>query len=562
MENQLIECVPNFSEGRNSDIIERIASEIKSIDGVKLLNVDPGKATNRTVMTFVGEPNAVIEAAYKAIKKASELIDMSKHSGEHPRMGATDVCPLIPIANITMKETVKYAKKLGERVGRELNIPVFLYEAAASNSERKNLAVIREGEYEGLEKKLERTEWKPDFGDPKFNVRSGATVIGARDFLIAYNINLNTKSTRIANAIAFDVREQGRVKRIGHPLLGEIEKDESGNAVRIPGTLKSVKAIGWFIEEYNIAQISMNLTDVNSTPVHLAFDEVSNRAMERGIRVTGSEIVGMVPKKVLTDAGQYFLQKQKRSIGVSEEEVIQIAIKSLGLEDISQFKPEERIIEYMLESGDEFPLNNLSLRNFANATASESAAPGGGSISAYVGALGSSLFTMVANLSANKRGWEDKIDYFSEIAKQGQNLKDELLMLVDKDTKAFDKVMQAFAMPKETDEDKKKRKSSIDEANTNAARIPLQVMETANMAFPLIREMVEKGNANSITDATVGALCTRTAIEGAYLNIRVNVSGLPDGSDKEDILQSAEKILSEARKSEKEILEYAMGKIK
>lgn len=562
MENQLIECVPNFSEGRNTDIIEKIAAEIRGVDGVKLLNVDPGKATNRTVMTFVGTPNAVIEAAFLAIKKASELIDMSKHSGEHPRMGATDVCPLIPIANITMEETVEYAKKLGERVGKDLGIPVFLYESAATKPERKNLATIREGEYEGLERKLQQAEWKPDYGTSTFNARSGASVIGARDFLIAYNVNLNTKSTRIANAIAFDVRENGRVKRTGHPLLGEIERDAEGNAVRIPGTLKSVKAIGWYIEEYGIAQISMNLTDMYATPVHIAFEEVVNRGMERGIRVTGSEIVGMVPKKVLLDAGAYFLQKQNRSLGVSEEELIEIAIKSLGLDDISKFNPEERVIEYMLESGNEYPLNKLSIREFANVTASEAPAPGGGSISAYVGALGTALFTMVANLSANKRGWEEQIGYFSDIASKGQKIKEELLRLVDEDTHAFDKVMQAFGLPKDTDEEKKKRKQAIDAANIYAARVPLKVMETAFSAFPLIKEMTEKGNPNSITDAAVGALCTRTCAEGAYLNIRINIGGLGNTEVKEEILNRANHILDEARKAEKEIMEIAMGKIK
>ena len=561
MNNQLIECVPNFSEGRNMDIIEKIVSEIRGVDGVKLLNVDPGKATNRTVVTFVGEPNAVIEAAYLAIKKAAELIDMSKHSGEHPRMGATDVCPLIPIANISMEETAEYAKKLGERVGRDLNIPVFLYEAAQSNPDRKNLAVIREGEYEGLERKLQQAEWKPDYGKAVFNARSGASVIGARDLLIAFNVNLNTKSTRIANAIAFDVREQGRVKRKGHPLTGEIELDAEGNPIRIAGKLKSVKAIGWYIEEYGIAQISMNLTNVNHTSVHLAFEEVSNSATSRGVRVTGSEIVGMVPKKVLIDAGEYFLAKQKRSLGISEEEVIQIAIKSLGLDDISKFNPQERVIEYMLESGNQYPLNKLSIREFANVTASESPAPGGGSISAYVGALGSSLMAMVANLSANKRGWEDQVEYFSKVAHEGQKIKDALLRLVDEDTQAFDKVMQAFGMPKETDEDKAKRKAAIQAANTFAAEVPLRVMQTAFSAFPLIKEMVEKGNQNSISDGAVGTLCTRTAIEGAYMNIRVNVSGLSDAKVKENLLQKANDILAKAKAHEKEIIDFVLTKL-
>ena len=476
-------------------------------------------------------------------------------------MGATDVCPLIPIANISMEETSEYAKKLGERVGNDLNIPVFLYEAAQSNPDRKNLAVIREGEYEGLERKLQQAEWKPDYGKAVFNARSGASVIGARDFLIAFNVNLNTKSTRIANAIAFDVREQGRVKRKGHPLTGEIELDAEGNPIRIAGKLKSVKAIGWYIEEYGIAQISMNLTNVNHTSVHLAFEEVSNSATSRGVRVTGSEIVGMVPKKVLIDAGEYFLAKQKRSLGISEEEVIQIAIKSLGLDDISKFNPQQRVIEYMLESGNQYPLNKLSIREFANVTASESPAPGGGSISAYVGALGSSLMAMVANLSANKRGWEDQVDYFSKVAHEGQKIKDVLLLLVDEDTQAFDKVMQAFGMPKETDEDKAKRKAAIQAANTFAAEVPLRVMQTAFSAFPLIKEMVEKGNQNSISDGAVGALCTRTAIEGAYMNIRVNVGGLTDAKVKEELLQKANDILTKAKEQEKEIIDFVLTKI-
>ncbi|MGZ5242805.1 MAG: glutamate formimidoyltransferase [Bacteroidia bacterium] len=561
MEHRLIECVPNFSEGRDAAVIEQIITEIKNVTGVKLLNVDPGKATNRTVVTFVGDPDSVIEAAFLAIKKAGELIDMCKHSGEHPRMGATDVCPLIPLANISMEETVEYAKKLAKRVGEELKIPVYLYEEAASKPERRNLSVIREGEYEGLEKKLQDPNWKPDFGPSEFNKRCGATVIGARDFLIAYNINLNTTSTRIANAIAFDVREQGRVKRTGHPITGEIELDPSGNPVRIPGTLKSVKAIGWYIEEYGIAQISMNLTNINITPVHKAFDEVLEKAHARGVRVTGSEIVGMVPKSVLIDAGTYFLKKQKRSLGSSEEEIINIAIKSLGLNDISPFKPKERIIEYMLaEEGDQ-PLNKLTIKEFASLTASESPAPGGGSIAAYVGALGASLGTMVANLSANRRGWEDRLDFYSEFAYIGQEIKEELLYLVDEDTSAFNKVMAAFTMPKDTDEEKKNRKDAIEAANIYAAEVPLKVMQTAAKAWPLMVAMSEKGNPNSITDAAVGALCVRTAIEGAHLNILTNVNGINAANKKQALLTEAEQIMNEARKNEKTILEVVHGKL-
>jgi glutamate formiminotransferase/formiminotetrahydrofolate cyclodeaminase len=555
MEKQLIECVPNFSEGRDVEIIEKIAQEIRSVSGVRLLNVDPGKATNRTVMTFVGEPEAVIEAAFLAIKKASELIDMRSHKGEHPRMGATDVCPLIPIANIDMDETVNYAKKLAARIGSELAIPIYLYESAAQKPERKNLATIREGEYEGFAKKMTQEDWKPDFGPDIFNVRAGATVIGARDFLIAYNINLNTTSTRLANSIAFDVREMGRVKRKGHPITGEVEKDTEGNAIRIPGTLKSVKAIGWYIDEYRIAQISMNLTDINITPVHIAFDEVVKKAADRGIRVTGSEIVGMVPKRVLIEAAQYFLKKQRRSIGISEFELIETAIKSLGLNDISPFRPQEKVIEYMLEETDSQNLVSKSLKEFANTTASESPAPGGGSIAAYVGALGASLGTMVANLSANKRGWEDKIDVFSEWANKGQLIKDVLINLVDEDTNAFNKVMDAFGMAKDTETEKKARKEAIEAANINAAQVPLKVMETAFSAFGLLEEMALNGNPNSITDAGVGALCIRTGIESAWLNVMINIKGIQDADMKNTLLLQAKELLENALQKEKGIME-------
>jgi glutamate formiminotransferase/formiminotetrahydrofolate cyclodeaminase len=512
-------------------------------------------------VTFVGTPDEVVEAAFKAIKKASELINMAEHKGEHPRMGATDVCPFIPLANISVEETVEYAKKLAKRVGEELSIPVYLYEYAASREERKNLATIREGEYEGFAKKIQHPDWKPDFGPATFNVRSGATVIGARDFLIAYNVNLNTTSTRIANAIAFDVREQGRVKRKGHPVLGEIEMDELGNPIRIPGTLKSVKAIGWYIEEYGIAQISMNLTNMHVTSVHKAFDEVLAKAQSRGVRVTGSEIVGMVPKSVLIDAGLYFLEKQGRSLGVSEEELIQIAILSLGLNDITDFKPKERIIEYMLEENSHNPLNQLTIRQFANLTAAETPAPGGGSISAYVGALGASLGTMVANLSANKRGWEDKVEFFSGHAFKGQQIKDELLLLVDEDTRAFNQVMAAFAMDKNTDEEKANRKKAIEEANIYAARVPLKVMETAFRAFELVAPMVELGNPNSITDGGVGGLCIRTAIQGAYLNIKTNVSGISNADVKKELLDKAESIMQQAFEKEKQIIEVVSSKL-
>jgi len=561
MPTQLIECVPNFSEGRDENIINEIAAEIKNSPGVKLLNVDPGKATNRTVITFAGSPEDVIEAAFKAIKKASELIDMRTHKGEHPRMGATDVCPLIPLANITLEETAEFAKKLAKSVSEELNIPTYLYEAAAASEERRNLSVIREGEYEGLEKKLKDPNWMPDFGNAVFNPKSGATVIGARDFLIAYNVNLNSTSVRIANAIAFDVREQGRVKRTGHPVLGELVLDEKGEPVRIPGTLKSVKAIGWYIEEYGLAQISMNLTNINVTPVHIAFDEVAKKSEERGVRVTGSEIVGMVPKSVLVDAGKYFLKKQKRSIGLPEEELIRIAILSLGLNDISDFKPKERIIEYMLEPESHNPLNKLTIRAFAQLTASDSPAPGGGSIAAYVGALGVSLGTMAANLSAGKRGWEEETQYFSDMAEKGQVLQEQLLALVDEDTAAFNTVMNAFALPKTNDAEIAARKKAIAEANVYASEVPLKVMETAFKSFEVIKPMVENGNPNSASDGAVGALCARTAMEGAYLNIRTNVSGIKDETVKSSILQKADKLMNEGRKLEKEIVGIAEGKI-
>ncbi|MDQ3072471.1 MAG: glutamate formimidoyltransferase [Bacteroidota bacterium] len=554
MEQALIECVPNFSEGRDQAVIEKILQAITAVEGVTMLNSDPGKATNRTVVTFAGVPEAVIEGAYRGIKTATELIDMRKHKGEHPRMGATDVCPLIPLANITLKETAEYAKKLAKRVGEELNIPVYLYEAAASSEARRNLAVIREGEYEGLEKKMQRPEWKPDFGPGDFNPRSGATVIGARDFLIAYNINLNTNSSRIANAIAFDVREQGRVKRKGHPLLGEIERDEHGEAVRIPGTLKSVKAIGWYIEEYGIAQISMNLTNINMCSLHKAFDEVVGKAHERGVRVTGSEIVGMVPRKVLLEAGSHFIKKQDRSLGVPEEEILAVAIRTLGLNDVAVFDPKEKIIEFKLQNDDAYPLNQLTIRQFADKTGSESPAPGGGSISAYVGALGAGLGMMVANLSANKRGWEDRVSEFSHWAESGQEIKESLLKLVDEDTHAFNKVMDALGMAKETGEEKKRRSEAIEKANLGAANVPLQVMRKAMGTFPLLREMAEKGNPNSVSDAAVGALCARTAIEGAYYNVRINVGGIKNEQAKTDLMTEAENILKQAREAEKQVL--------
>jgi glutamate formiminotransferase / formiminotetrahydrofolate cyclodeaminase len=553
--NKIIECVPNFSEGRNLEIIHHITAQIESVDGVKLLNVDPGKATNRTVVTFVGDPDAVIEAAFLAIKRASELIDMSKHKGEHARMGATDVCPLIPIANVTMEETAEYARKLSERVGKELNIPVYLYEDAQPNPARKNLSVIRAGEYEGFFEKIKKPEWKPDFGPAEFNAKSGATVIGARDFLVAYNINLNTTSSRRANAIAFDVREAGRVKREGDPLTGKIITNENGKPITIPGTLKSVKAVGWFIEEYGIAQISMNLTNINLTPIHIAFDEVCNKASERGIRVTGSELVGLVPLKAMLDAGKYFLEKQNRSVGVSEKELVKIAVKSLGLDELAPFEPEKRIIEYLLKEKSDSKLVDMSLSDFADETASESTAPGGGSVSAYLGALGVALATMVANLSSHKRGWDDRWKEFSDIANQGQQYKNELVKLVDEDTRAFNKIMDAISMPKNNEEEKLRRKKAIDDATKYAIEVPYRVMKATLGSMEVIKAMAEKGNPNSASDAGVGALCARSAVIGAYLNVKINAAGLEDKSFTEKIISEGSSIVEKAKVLESEILE-------
>ncbi|MBN8693842.1 MAG: glutamate formimidoyltransferase [Bacteroidetes bacterium] len=558
---KLIECVPNFSEGRDLNIIKQITNEIESVEGVKLLNVDPGKATNRTVVTFVGEPEAVINAAFLAIKKAGELIDMSKHKGEHPRMGATDVCPLIPISNISMEETAEYAKKLGKRVGEELKIPVYLYEAAQSDKSRNNLSVIRAGEYEGFFKKIKLPEWKPDFGPAEFDAKRGATVIGARDFLVAYNVNLNTTSTRRANSIAFDVREAGRVLREGNPVTGKIVTNPDGTPKSIPGSLKSVKAIGWFIEEYGVAQISMNLTNINITPVHVAFDEVCKKANERGIRVTGSELVGLIPLKAMLDAGKYFLRKQKRSIGVSEKELIKIAIKSMGLDELAPFKPEERIIEYLLKEKADSKLVSMTLVDFANETASESPAPGGGSISAYVGSLGASLATMVANLSSHKKGWDDRWEEFSNWAEKGNYYKDELIRLVDQDTAAFNMIMTAFGLPKGTDEEKKIRTQAIQDATKFAIEIPFKVMQTTYESMEVIKAMVEMGNPNSVTDAGVGALCARSAVIGAYMNVRINGTGYDDKNFVNDIIAKGKKIEEQTIALEAEILKIVNSKI-
>src|SRR6201996_2417916 len=558
---KLIECVPNFSEGVNMDIIRQITHEVESGEGVRLLNVDPGKATNRTVVTFVGEPEAVIDAAFLAIKKAGELIDMSKHKGEHPRMGATDVCPLIPIANITMEETATYAQKLAKRVGEELGIPIYLYEHAQADKKRSNLSVIRAGEYEGFFKKIKQPEWKPDFGPQEFDAKRGGTVIGARDFLIAYNVNLNTTSTRRANSIAFDVREAGRVMREGDPVTGKIITDANGKPRTIPGSLKAVKAIGWYIEEYGIAQISMNLTNIEVTPVHKAFDEVCSKANERGIRVTGSELVGLIPLKSMLDAGKYFLAKQQRSTGVSEKELVRIAIKSMGLDELSPFKPEERIIEYLLKDKADSKLVSMSLTDFADETASESPAPGGGSISAYVGVLGASLATMVANLSSHKKGWDDRWEEFSEWAEQGQHYKNELIRLVDLDTIAFNKIMTAFGLPKSTEEEKTARSRAIQDATRNAMEIPFKVMQTAFDSMDVIKAMAETGNPNSVSDAGVAALCARTAVLGAFLNVKINASGYKDKAFIATILNEGNALEKMAIDLEAEIIGIVNSKI-
>lgn len=554
---QIIECVPNFSEGRDPAIIRQITDAIESVEGVRLLNVDPGKATNRTVVTFVGEPEAVIEAAFRAIKKAGELIEMSKHQGAHPRMGATDVCPLIPIAGITLEETANYAQKLAKRVGNELQIPVYCYEAAQPDKSRSNLSVIRAGEYEGFFKKIKDPAWKPDFGPIEFDVKRGATVIGARDFLVAYNINLNTTSIRRANAVAFDIREAGRVKlENGKKVL-----DERGNPVSIPGSLKAVKAIGWFIEEYGIAQISMNLTNINITPLHIAFDEACKKATERGLRVTGSELVGLVPLKSMLDAGKYFLEKQQRSTGVPDRELIRIAIKSMGLEELTKFKPEERIIEYLLRDKLYRKLINNTLVDFADETSSESPAPGGGSISAYVGALGISLAAMVANLSSHKKGWDDRWKEFGDQAAEAQKIKDELLQLVDEDTVAFNAIMEAMSLPKANPEEKAAQKIATQNATRKAIEVPYRVMELSFQSMELILRMALEGNPNSVSDAGVGALCARSAVMGAYLNVCINAGSYEDKDFVAQIIAKGAEMESMAQLKEKEILEIVKKKI-
>lgn len=554
---QLIECVPNISEGRDMNIINQVTAEIEKVEGVKLLDVDPGATTNRTVITFVGEPEKVCEAAFRVVKKAAELIDMRNHHGAHPRQGATDVCPLIPVSNISMEEVVEYARALGKRFGEELGIPVYCYEEAAFQPKRKNLAYCRTGEYESLSSRLGTEEWKPDFGPNEWNEHTsmtGATQVGARDFLIAINYNLNTTSTRRANAIAFDVREKGRPMRVGPKVTDKPMKDENGNTIMIPGTLKATKAIGWFIEDYGIAQVSMNITNINVSPVHVCFDEVCAKAAARGVRVTGCEIVGLVPKKVLIDAGKYYLAKQQRSLGISEDEIIKIAIKSMGLDDLKPFNPKEKVIEYLIEDDSKKKLVDMTCTGFANETASESPAPGGGSISAYMGALGASLATMVANLSSHKPGWDDRWEEFSQVAEKGQKLKDELLDLVDEDTNAFNKIMEALQMPKKTDAEKAARMEALELASQYATQVPFKTMSVAFKAFEVVEAMVKNGNPASVSDAGVGALCCRSAVMGAYLNVKINAAGLKDRAFADNIVAEGAKVEAEAIAKEAEIL--------
>jgi len=557
--NAIIECVPNFSEGVNMDTINKITAEMEKIDGVQVLDVDPGKATNRTVVTIVGNPYAVIEAAFEGIKKAGELIDMRTHKGEHPRMGATDVCPLIPISGITMEETVEFAKMLGKRVGEELGIPVYLYEYAASAPHRRNLADIRSGEYEGFAAKIKQPDWQPDFGKAVFNERSGATVIGVRDFLIAYNVNLNTTSTRRANSVAFDIREKGRQKL---DEKGKPAKDANGEVIWVPGLLKSVKAIGWFIEEYGIAQISMNLTNMHVTPLHVAFDTACQRAEARGMRVTGSELVGLVPLEALLEAGKYFLRKQQRSVGVSEAELIKIAVRSMGLDELAPFDPAKKIIEYRLRDNNTRKLVNMTVKGFAEETASESPAPGGGSIAAYSAALGAALATMVANLSSHKKGWDARWEEFSNHAEKGQALMSELMTLVDEDTNAFNQIMAAFGLPKGNDAEKAARKAAIDAATINAIKVPFRTMELAYESFGIIKAMAEIGNPNSVSDAGVGALCARTGVKGAFLNVKINAQDLKEHPEVKPLLEKADAMNTGADAREQEIWNIVLGKMK
>ena len=557
---QIIECVPNFSEGRDMAVVKQITDEIEACEGVRLLDVDPGEATNRTVVTFVGEPEAVVEAAFRAVKKAGEVIDMRHHHGEHPRIGATDVLPLVPVSGITLEECAQLARKLAERIATETGIPCYCYEAAALKPERRNLAVCRAGEYEAIPEKLADPAKAPDFGARPYDesiARTGCTVVGARDFLIAVNFNLNTTSTRRANAIAFDVREKGRPERIGNPITGEIRRDENGKPVMIPGTLKGTKAIGWYIKEYGIAQVSMNITDINATPLHAAFDEVCRCAEARGVRVTGTEIVGLVPERALIDAGKHFLRKQHRSTGIPKEDILDIAIKSMGLSDLRPFEPKEKVIEYLLDADKDGAdkLTALTVKGFADETLRESPAPGGGSVAAYMGALGAALGTMVANLSAHKPGWDDRWEEFSRWADKGVKLEAELLHLVDEDTEAFNRIMAAFGMPKNTDEDKRLRSEAIQKATLFAAQVPLETMKASFKAFEICKAMAETGNPNSVSDAGVGALAARAAVLGAGLNVKINASSLKNKAQAEALINEANNLMADADKAEREVME-------
>ena len=567
MQKRIIECVPNFSEGRNAETIKQITDVIDAAKGVKLLDVDPGEATNRTVVTFVGEPEAVCDAAVAAIKRATELIDMRGHKGAHPRMGACDVCPLIPVSGITLEECAELARALAKRIAEELNVPTYCYEAAAFTPERRNLAVCRAGEYEALPEKMMDEKRKPDFGARPYDegvAKTGATAVGARDFLVAVNYNLNTTSTRRANAIAFDVREKGRPMREGNPITGKIMKDENGNTIMKPGTLKACKAIGWFIEEYGIAQVSMNMTNLSITPLHAAFDEVCRAAEARGVRVTGAEIVGLVPKSALVDAGRHFLRKQNRSTGLPERELVRIAIESMGLSNLKPFNPDEKVVEYILEADENKGVKKLvdmTCTGFAEETASESPAPGGGSISAYMGALAAALGTMVANLSSHKAGWDDRWEYFSNWADNGMSVMNELLYLVDEDTAAFNKIMDVFGMPKSTDEEKAARAAAMEAATLYATQVPLRTMKAAYKAFDVVRAMAEEGNPNSVSDAGVGALAARSAVMGACLNVKINAAGLKDRAVADALVKEAEEIQAAAQKAEAEILAIVESKI-
>lgn len=564
-EKKIVECVPNISEGRNKEIIKQVTDEIEAIKGVKLLDVDPGEATNRTVITFVGSPEVVVEAAFRCVKKAAQLIDMRQHHGAHPRMGATDVCPLIPVAGITLEECATLARTLAERIATELSVPCYCYEAAARTPERKNLAICRKGEYEGLQERMTVEKEAPDFGARPWDervARTGCTAVGARDFLVATNFNLNTTSTRRANAIAFDVREKGRPQREGGSPVGKIMKDENGKNIMIPGTLKGTKAIGWYIDEYGIAQVSMNITDINVTPLHIAFDEVCRCAQNRGIRVTGTEIVGLVPKRTLIDAGKYFLKKQNRSTGIPEADILQIAIKSMGLDDLKAFNPREKVIEYLLEDDDKrAKLIDLTVKDFSEETSRESPAPGGGTIAAYMGALGAALGTMVANLSSHKAGWDARWEEFSNWADKGQQIQAELLVLVDEDTEAFNRIMDAFGLPKGTDEEKALRSAAIQEATLFATQVPLHTMQASFKVFELCKAMAEEGNPNSISDAGVGILAARAAVLGAGLNVKINASGLKDRETADKLVAEANELIQKANDAEAEIMKIVEAKI-